>query len=81
MNNKREGIPFNGFQSVLEMLRHADTAFRDKLLTNVRRRDPQLARRLEAELREMLARDARDGDGRGALERGQRMAQTRTYGQ
>lgn len=76
MNNKREGIPFNGFQSVLEMLRHADTAFREKLLTNVRRRDPHLAHRLESELREILARD----DNRGALERGQRMAQTRNYG-
>ncbi|MGZ3740017.1 MAG: hypothetical protein ACXVB9_11635 [Bdellovibrionota bacterium] len=76
MNNKREGIPFNGFQSVIEMLRHADVAFRDKLLTNVRRRAPQLARRLESELREWIARD----DNRGALERGQRLAQTRNYG-
>ena len=76
MNNKREGIPFNGFQSVIDMLRHADVAFREKLLGNVRRRDPQLARRLESELREILARD----DGRGALERGQRLAQTRSYG-
>jgi hypothetical protein len=76
MNNKREGIPFNGFQSVIEMLRHADVAFRDKLLTNVRRRDPHLARRLESELREWIARD----DNRGALERGQRLAQTRNYG-
>ena len=76
MNNKREGIPFNGFNSVLEMLRYADAAFRDKLLNNVRRRDPHLARRLETELREILARE----DGRGALERSQRMAQTRNYG-
>jgi hypothetical protein len=76
MNNKREGIPFNGFQSVIDMLRHADVAFREKLLGNVRRRDPQLARRLESELREVLARD----DGRSALERGQRLAQTRSYG-
>ena len=78
MSNKREGIPFNGFQSVIEMLRHADSAFRDKLLGNVRRRDPQLARRLESELREVIARD--NQDSRGALERGQRMAQTRNYG-
>ncbi len=76
--NKREGIPFNGFQSVLEMLQHADAAFREKLLNNVRKRDPHLARRLESELREVIARD-RD-DNRGALERGQRMAQTRNYG-
>jgi hypothetical protein len=79
MNNKREGIPFNGFQSVLEMLQHADVAFREKLLGNVRRRDPHLARRLESELREILARDSRE-DSRGALERGTRMAQTRNYG-
>lgn len=76
MNSKRNGIPFNGFQSVIDMLRHADAAFRERLLGNVRRRDPHLARRLESELREILARD----DGRGALERGQRMAQTRSYG-
>jgi hypothetical protein len=75
-NNKRDGIPFNGFASVIEMLRHADTGFREKLLGNVRRRDPQLARRLEMELREIMARE----DNRGALERSQRMAQTRNYG-
>jgi hypothetical protein len=79
--NKREGIPFNGFASVIEMLRYADAAFRDKLLNNVRRRDPQLARRLENELREILARDSQDSrDSRGALERGTRLAQTRNYG-
>jgi hypothetical protein len=76
MMNKREGIPFNGFQSVLEMLQHADVAFREKLLNNVRRRDPHLARRLESELRAILSAD----DNRGALERGQRLAQTRNYG-
>ena len=74
-----KGIPFNGFQSVIEMLRHADVNFREKLLGNVRRRDPSLARRLEAELREQLSRSAAE-DGRGALERGTRMAQTRNYG-
>ena len=74
--NKRDGIPFNGFQSVIDMLRHADAPFREKLLGNLRRRDPHLARRLEAELREIFARD----DGRSALERGRRMAQTRNYG-
>lgn len=78
MNSKKDGIPFNGFQSVLEMLRHADAAFRDKLLTNVRRRDPQLARRLETELREIFAREK---DSRGTLERSTRGAQARNYGQ
>jgi hypothetical protein len=74
-----KGIPFNGFQSVIEMLRHADVHFREKLLGNVRKRDPILARRLEAELREQLARSNSD-DNRGALERGTRLAQTRNYG-
>jgi hypothetical protein len=77
MNSKKDGIPFNGFHSVLEMLRHADSAFRDKLLNNVRRRDPQLARRLESELREWFARDQ---DSSAALARGTRVAQTRNYG-
>ncbi|HEY8280666.1 MAG TPA: hypothetical protein VIH99_13640 [Bdellovibrionota bacterium] len=76
MNNKRDGIPFNGFNSVIEMLRHADAGFRDKLLNNVRRRDPHLARRLEAELRQWLAGD----DSRDTLERSQRSAHTRNYG-
>ena len=74
-----KGIPFNGFQSVIEMLRHADVNFREKLLSNVRRRDPHLARRLEAELRDQLSR-ASSNDARDALERSQRLAQTRTYG-
>ena len=76
MMNRREGIPFNGFQSVLEMLHHADSAFRERLLGNLRRRDPHLARRLEMELR---ARFAAEG-GRDALERGQRIAHVRGYG-
>jgi hypothetical protein len=74
-----KGIPFNGFQSVIDMLRHADVNFRDKLLSNIRRRDPNLARRLETELRAQLARD-NGSDSRGALERSQRMAHTRNYG-
>lgn len=85
--SKREGIPFNGFQSVIEMLRHADAAFREKLLNNVRRRDPVLARRLEAEVGAWLARDAQErdnrrerDDSRGTLERSQRAAHTRNYG-
>lgn len=83
MNNKREGIPFNGFQSVIEMLRHADAAFRERLLNNVRRKDPVLARRLEAEVSAWIQRDARDqqqDNSRSQLERSTRNAQTRNYG-
>ncbi len=81
--SKKDGIPFNGFQSVIEMLRHADAAFRDKLLSNVRRRDPVLAHRLESEVRAWLARDAENDardNSRSALDRSQRAAHTRNYG-
>jgi len=80
--SKKDGIPFNGFQSVIEMLRHADVAFREKLLQNVRRRDPVLAHRLEAELGAWIARDARHEreDSLLTLNRSQRAAHTRNYG-
>lgn len=77
--SKDKGIPFNGFQSVIEMLRHADSAFRENLLNNVRRRDPVLARRLEAAVGAWIARDAAN-DTRAMLDRSQRAAQTRNYG-
>ncbi len=77
--NKREGIPFNGFQSVIEMLQHADAAFRERLLNNVRRKDPVLARRLEAELGARFAHESAQ-DSRAALDRSQRAAHTRNYG-
>jgi hypothetical protein len=77
--SKQDGIPFNGFHSVVEMLRHADANFRHRLLENVRRRDPSLARRLEAELGDWLARDASQ-DSRATLDRSQRAAHTRNYG-
>lgn len=76
MNDKNQGIPYNGFQGVIEMLRHSDSAFREKILGNIRRRDPSLARRLEMELREQTMRD----NSRSTLERSQRLAQTRNYG-
>lgn len=79
--NKREGIPFNGFQSVIEMLRHADVAFRERLLNNVRRKDPVLARRLEAELGAWMARNNDNREqSHEALARSTRAAQTRSYG-
>lgn len=83
---KNEGIPFDGFASVIEMLRRSDSAFREKILTNMRRRDPDLVRRLEAHLRPAARAQARDydfgdDDNRGILERSQRAANTRNYGQ
>lgn len=75
---KREGIPFDGFGSVLEMLTKADVKFRDKILTNIRKRDPYLARRLEAGLQGMAMRE--EEDSRVTLERSQRAATARSYG-
>jgi hypothetical protein len=74
---KKEGIPFDGFGSVVEMLRRSDGAFREKILANLRQRDPVLARRLEAHLG---ARRAQEEDSRAVLERSQRSAHTRNYG-
>jgi hypothetical protein len=82
MTNKNDGIPFDGFGSVLEMLNRSDAAFRGKILANVRRRDPQLAARLAANLRPARQQASRQSDdSRAALERGQRAAFTRNYGQ
>ena len=79
---KKEGIPFDGFGSVIEMLRRADGPFREKILNNINRRDPALAQRLERNLRAVLARDEQQarGDSREVLARSQRSAQTRNYG-
>lgn len=73
---KKDGIPFDGFGSVLEMLQKSDHAFREKILMNLRRRDPHLAARLERGLSRH-----REEDSWAALERGQRAAIGRTYGQ
>jgi hypothetical protein len=77
---KRDGIPFDGFGSVLEMLQKSDAAFREKILTNLRRRDPMLAQRLEAGLRSAFARQAEQEDRHAAVERGKRAAAARLYG-
>lgn len=81
---KRDGIPFDGFGSVLEMLHRADGNFREKILNNLRRRDPELARRLENGLRHtanaFAANQDHENNGRAALERSQRAAFTRNYG-
>jgi plasmid stabilization system protein ParE len=80
---KREGIPFDGFGSVLEMLHRADANFREKIINNLRRKDPELARRLENGLRHTAAsfQETPMGDSRATLERSQRAAFTRSYGQ
>jgi hypothetical protein len=78
--NKKEGIPFDGFGSVLEMLRQADGAFREKILGNLRRRDPELAHRLEAHLKPRTQSRSHNDDSRAVLERSQRSAHTRNYG-
>ena len=50
-NTPREKmIPVDGRGQVLEMLRVADAAFREKLLRQIERRDPQLARELRRDL-------------------------------
>jgi hypothetical protein len=80
---KDQGIPFDGFASVIEMLQKADGAFRAKILANIRKRDPHLAERLEKNLRFSDAKrgDSRASDTRASLERSQRLANTRNYGQ
>jgi hypothetical protein len=47
---KEKLIPVDGRGQVLEMLRVADPAFREKLLRQIERRDPQLARELRRDL-------------------------------
>lgn len=74
---RREGVPYDGFASVLEMLRRSDGAFREKILGNLRRMDPHLARRLELGLRNT---SQAENDSRAALDRSQRAALARQYG-
>lgn len=74
---KKQGIPYDGFGNVLEMLRRSDAAFREKILGNLRRMDPALAKRLESGLRG--TNPQREEDSRAALERGQRAAASRIY--
>lgn len=73
---KKDGIPYDGFGHTLEMLRRSDAAFREKILSNLRRLDPALAKRLEAGLRGRSS-----DDSRAALERSQHSAIARNYGQ
>lgn len=80
----KDGIPFDGFGSVVEMLQRADAPFREKILQNLRRRDPGLADRIERNLRPARAHTRESGrevDSRATLERSQRAAFTKNYGQ
>ena len=69
-----EGIPYDGFGSVLEMLQKADRPFQERLLRNLKKMDPSLAHRLEAAL-------ARTRDNSAVLERSIRATVSRNYGQ
>lgn len=69
------GIPFDGFGSVVEMLKRSDASFREKILGNIRKRDPRLAQRLENNLR-----IENEDESRAAMERGKRAAFARNYG-
>jgi len=71
------GIPFDGFKSVVEMLDRADASFRAKILTNIRRRDPSLAKRLESR----IGTTPQGGEDTATqLLRSQQRAHTRAYG-
>ncbi len=46
-----KGVKIDGFQQVLEMLKIADTEFRESILKRLAKRDPNLASTLRANLR------------------------------
>ena len=48
---KEEGMRINGLQQVVEMLEHADPAFRESLLRRLTQRDPKLAQNLRKIIR------------------------------
>lgn len=80
--SKQEGIPFDGFSTVIEMLHKADSAFCDKIIRNIAKKDPVLAQRLVNALRAEKSRSTSSSleTSQRALERGQRAAITRNYG-
>jgi hypothetical protein len=88
---KKDDIPYDGFGNVIEMLHHADAAFRERILRGIAQRDPALARRLMEATRASLSRDDRESDNftvpgesyldsHDILERTQRSVRSRTYG-
>jgi hypothetical protein len=46
-----EGMKINGMQQVVDMLKHADPAFRESLLKRLGQRDPQLVQNLRKIIR------------------------------
>ncbi|NUM89520.1 MAG: hypothetical protein HUU37_09975 [Bdellovibrionales bacterium] len=77
--SKENGIPYDGFGNVIEMLRLADAPFRDKILRGIAARDPALAKRLVNALKLEMQRQTED-DSRATLERSQRAHATKNYG-
>ena len=45
-HSPEEGIKINGLEQVIQMLKHADPAFRDSLIKRLTARDPKLAQNL-----------------------------------
>jgi hypothetical protein len=43
---EEQALQINGLEQIIEMLRHADPAFRSSLLKRLQARDPGLARKL-----------------------------------
>ncbi len=79
--SKENGIPFDGFGNVIEMLRVADASFRDRILRGIAARDPALAKRLVNALKLEMQRSApASADSRVVLERSQRAHATKNYG-
>lgn len=88
MTQKKEGIPFDGFGQVVEMLQYADVAFREKILRGIAQRDPRLAQRLLAATRASQAASADEAANssarleasRAELARAQHIQRAKTYG-
>lgn len=48
---QESGLKINGLQQVVEMLQHADPAFRQSLLRRLEQRDPRLVQQLRKIIR------------------------------
>lgn len=46
-----QGMKIDGLQQVVDLLKHADPAFRESLLRRLTQRDPQLAQQLKKTIR------------------------------